>query len=178
MWYFTVRFTILFILIFSFNFNCAVLVVSVSDCSSYFYRWCLKERNNNVILSSLELIFRWFWSRQQLVLSLNDYWHSRRSPHIPCHGEVTQRFSVLSPPNAPWESDQKQFYDQEPLTLTSCQESERRGSKWSAAHIPTHVHRETRINHTQTLARMFWDLVLDVFTPSHLVLLSIMVFVF
>lgn len=131
-----------------------------------------------MILSWIDIQVVLSTSRQQFLLSLNDYWHSRRSPHIPCHGEVTQRFSVLSPPSALWESDQKQFYDQELLTLTSCQESERRGSKWSAAHIPTHVHQETHINHTQTLAHVFWDLVLDAFTPTDLLPLSIMVFVF
>ncbi|XP_034561263.1 uncharacterized protein LOC117828330 [Notolabrus celidotus] len=57
----------------------------------------------------------------------------RAIPHIPCHGEVTQRFSVLSLPSAFWESDQKQFYDQELLTLTSCQESERRGQSPAVA---------------------------------------------
>lgn len=29
------------------------------------------------------------------ILSLVDYWHSQRPPHIPCHGEVTQSSSVL-----------------------------------------------------------------------------------
>lgn len=107
-----------------------------------------EKKSRNCFLISLKLIFRWLCcteSRQQLVLGSSDYWHSQRSPHIPCHGEVTQRFSVLSFPSALWESDQKQFYDQELLTFTSCQESERRGSKWSAAHIPTHVQRGTHI---------------------------------
>lgn len=100
------------------------------------------KTKHNCILISLELLFRCFCStesRQQLILGPSVYWHSQRSPHIPCHGEVTQTFSVLSLPSALWESDQKQFYDQELLTLTSCQEWERRGSKWSAAHIATHV---------------------------------------
>lgn len=76
---------------------------------------------------------------QQLALGPSDYWHSQRSLHLPRNGEATQTFSVLSLSSALWESDQKQFYDQGLLTLTSCQERERRGSKWSVARAPTHM---------------------------------------
>lgn len=74
--------------------------------------WKKTKTKHNCILISLELLFRCFCcteSRQQLVLGPSVYWHSQRSPHIPCHGEVTQTFSVLSLPSALWESDQKQF---------------------------------------------------------------------
>lgn len=96
------------------------------------------------------MLFRSFCckrSRLQLMLGRSDYWDSLGSPHILCHGEVTQSFSVLSLPCSLRESDQKHLFEQEPLTLTSCQDqnekdkvqSDQQHTYWPTCSVETNM---------------------------------------